>query len=122
MILAKVFLRCLAKKLAYCLKHTLFASIYPTGRRKRLFFTMVKKGFYMMASGTVKWFSNQKGFGFICANDGGADIFAHFSTIEMDGYKSLKPGQPVIFEVHQGPKGLHATNIRIHSEEPVEAH
>ena len=65
-----------------------------------------------MATGTVKWFNNQKGFGFICPEDGGEDIFAHFSAIEMDGYKSLKAGQRVSFEVNQGPKGLHAMNIQ----------
>lgn len=70
-----------------------------------------------MASGTVKWFNNQKGFGFVCPKEGGDDIFVHFSAIEMEGYKSLKAGQPVIFEVHQGPKGLHAANIRTHSDE-----
>jgi len=70
-----------------------------------------------MATGTVKWFNNQKGFGFICADEGGEDIFAHFSAIEMEGYKSLKVGQKVLFEINQGPKGLHAMNIRL----PVEA-
>ncbi|MBP9764340.1 MAG: cold shock domain-containing protein CspD [Gammaproteobacteria bacterium] len=66
-----------------------------------------------MATGTVKWFNNQKGFGFICADEGGEDIFAHFSAIEMEGYKSLKVGQKVLFEISQGPKGLHAMNIRL---------
>lgn len=70
-----------------------------------------------MATGTVKWFNNQKGFGFICADEGGEDIFAHFSAIEMEGYKSLKVGQKVLFEISEGPKGLHAMNIRL----PVEA-
>ena len=65
-----------------------------------------------MASGTVKWFNNQKGFGFICPEDGSEDVFAHFSAITMDGYKSLKAGQRVFFEVSKGPKGLHAMNIR----------
>ena len=74
-----------------------------------------------MASGTVKWFNNQKGFGFVCPEEGGDDIFVHFSAIEMDGYKSLKAGQPVIFEVQKGPKGLHAANIRIHDECIIEA-
>lgn len=69
--------------------------------------------------GTVKWFNNQKGYGFICATEKtnsdqvrqGEDIFAHFSSIVMDGYKSLKAGQLVTFELNQGPKGLHAINI-----------
>lgn len=58
-----------------------------------------------MASGTVKWFNNAKGFGFICPDQGGEDVFAHYSTIEMEGYRTLKAGQPVQFEVEQGPKG-----------------
>ena len=64
-----------------------------------------------MATGTVKWFNNAKGFGFICPEGGGDDIFAHYTTIQMDGYKTLKAGQPVLFQLHQGPKGYHATNI-----------
>lgn len=72
-----------------------------------------------MATGIVKWFNNQKGFGFICADDDGKDVFAHFSAIEMDGYKSLKVGQKVIFEVNEGPKGLHAANIRLPLEEAL---
>ena len=66
-----------------------------------------------MATGTVKWFNNQKGFGFICAEEGGSDVFAHFSAIVMEGYKSLKAGQRVLFEVNEGPKGLHVMNIRL---------
>ncbi|NKF51522.1 cold shock domain-containing protein CspD [Shewanella sp. WXL01] len=64
-----------------------------------------------MASGTVKWFNNAKGFGFICPDQGGEDVFAHYSTIEMEGYRTLKAGQPVSFEVEQGPKGMHASAI-----------
>lgn len=64
-----------------------------------------------MAYGTVKWFNNAKGYGFIRPTEGGDDVFVHYSTIDMDGYKSLKAGQEVSFEVTQGPKGLHATNI-----------
>ena len=59
-----------------------------------------------MAVGKVKWFNNAKGFGFIVPEDGGEDIFAHYSTIQMEGYRSLKAGQEVTFEVQQGPKGL----------------
>lgn len=65
-----------------------------------------------MATGTVKWFNNAKGYGFICASDTGEDIFAHFTAIEMSGYKTLKAGQMVFFEMNRGPKGLHATNIQ----------
>jgi CspA family cold shock protein len=66
-----------------------------------------------MAIGTVKWFNNAKGYGFVRPiNDEGEDIFAHFSTIIMDGYKTLKAGQLVEFEIAPGPKGLHAINIR----------
>ena len=65
-----------------------------------------------MPSGTVKWFNDAKGFGFIQPDGGGADAFAHFSAIQMDGYKSLKEGARVDFELTQGPKGLMATQIR----------
>ena len=66
-----------------------------------------------MAIGKVKWFSNSKGYGFIMSADSDEDIFAHFSAIEMDGYKTLKQGQPVEFDVTEGPKGLTATKIRM---------
>ncbi len=59
-----------------------------------------------MATGTVKWFNNAKGFGFICPEGGGEDIFAHYSTIQMEGYKTLKAGQAVNFELQQGPKEI----------------
>lgn len=65
-----------------------------------------------MSSGIVKWFSNAKGYGFILSDEGNEDIFAHFSAIEMDGYKTLKEGQKVAFEVTTGPKGLQAAHIR----------
>lgn len=64
-----------------------------------------------MQTGTVKWFNNAKGFGFILPEGGGGDIFAHYSAIDMDGYKTLKAGQRVKYETVNGPKGLHATNI-----------
>jgi len=66
-----------------------------------------------MAVGKVKWFNNAKGFGFIREEGKEEDIFAHFSTITMDGYKTLKAGQEVEFDLSQGPKGLHATNIKL---------
>ena len=64
-----------------------------------------------LAEGTVKWFSNEKGFGFI-EREGGDDVFVHFSAITMDGYKSLTEGQRVSFEVVQGDKGLQAANVQ----------
>jgi len=63
-----------------------------------------------MAKGKVKWFSNQKGYGFITPEDG-KDVFVHFSVIQGDGYKSLEEGQDVEFEVEQGPKGEQAINV-----------
>ncbi len=65
-----------------------------------------------MAIGTVKWFNDAKGFGFITPDDGSDDLFAHFSAINMDGFKSLKEGQKISFEVIQGAKGKQASNIR----------
>ncbi|MBA6390836.1 cold shock domain-containing protein CspD [Colwellia sp. BRX10-3] len=64
-----------------------------------------------MAHGTVKWFNNAKGFGFIRPEDGGEDIFAHYSTIQMEGYRTLKAGQDVNYELDAGPKGDHAASI-----------
>ena len=63
-------------------------------------------------SGTVKWFNSEKGFGFITGEDG-KDVFAHFSQIQSDGYKSLEEGQEVSFDVTQGQKGPQAENIRV---------
>ena len=65
-----------------------------------------------MALGTVKWFNDSKGFGFITPDDGGDDLFAHFSAIVEAGYKSLKEGQRVSFEVTEGAKGKQASNIQ----------
>ncbi len=70
-----------------------------------------------MPTGTVKWFNNAKGFGFILPEDGGEDLFAHYSSIEMDGYKTLKAGQAVVFEIVQGQKGMHATQIKVIGQE-----
>ena len=65
-----------------------------------------------MSVGTVKWFSNSKGYGFISPDEGGEDVFAHFSAIEMEGYKTLNEGQKVEFDINDGPKGLQASNIK----------
>lgn len=65
-----------------------------------------------MATGTVKWFNATKGYGFITPSDGGDDVFAHYSAIEMEGYKTLKEGQKVEYEVQEGPKGPQASHIR----------
>jgi CspA family cold shock protein len=64
-------------------------------------------------TGTVKWFNDSKGFGFIAQDNGGKDLFAHFSEIQSKGFKSLAEGQRVTFEVKEGPKGLQAANIRV---------
>ena len=65
-----------------------------------------------MANGTVKWFNDAKGFGFIVPDDGGDDLFAHFSQIQTNGFKSLAEGQRVTFEITTGPKGKQASNIK----------
>jgi CspA family cold shock protein len=64
-----------------------------------------------MPTGIVKWFNNAKGYGFVTPDDGDQDVFVHFSAIEMEGYKTVKEGQKVQFEVNEGPKGLHAANV-----------
>lgn len=76
-----------------------------------------------MATGLVKWFNDAKGFGFITPDAGGVDVFIHFSAIAMEGYKTLKQGCRVSFELTDGPKGLHAQNILVtqaapHTQEP----
>ncbi|MCC6210433.1 MAG: cold-shock protein [Burkholderiales bacterium] len=65
-----------------------------------------------MSTGTVKWFNDAKGFGFITPEDGGKDLFVHFSSIQGAGFKSLKEGQKVTYEVGQGPKGPSANNVQ----------
>jgi len=78
-----------------------------------------------MASGKVKWFNNAKGYGFVIEDGKDEDLFAHYSAIKMDGYKTLKAGQAVSFEIIQGPKGLHAVSIdavTAHDEHPADPH
>lgn len=65
-----------------------------------------------MASGTVKWFSDQKGYGFIKPDDGGKDLFVHYSNVEGDGFKTLQEEQKVEYEASQGQKGPEATHVR----------
>jgi len=65
-----------------------------------------------VATGTVKWFSEQKGYGFITPDDGSKDLFVHYSNIQTEGFKTLRDGQPVEYESAQGRKGLEATNVR----------
>lgn len=65
-----------------------------------------------MEIGKVKWFNNAKGYGFVVADGRNDDLFAHYSAIQMDGYRTLKAGQPVQFDIIQGPKGLYAINIQ----------
>ncbi len=66
-----------------------------------------------MATGTVKWFSASKGFGFISPEDGGADLFIHFSNISGNGYRNLEEGQKVEFEAQQGKKGMEASDVTV---------
>jgi cold shock protein len=67
---------------------------------------------FSMATGSVKWFNGEKGFGFITQDGGGPDVFVHFSAIAGTGYRNLEEGQKVEFETNQGPKGLQAANVR----------
>jgi CspA family cold shock protein len=82
----------------------------PIGNYKRTAF--IRRKPISMATGTVKWFNDAKGFGFITPDEGGEDLFAHFSSVQANGFKSLKEGQKVTFDVVQGPKGKQASNIR----------
>jgi len=81
------------------------------GRRLGARVVALFQGGRSLPEGTVKWFSNEKGYGFI-EREGGDDVFVHFSAITMEGYKSLTEGQRVSFEVVQGPKGAQAANVQ----------
>ncbi len=70
-----------------------------------------------MYSGKVKWFNNAKGYGFILSGKSDEDLFAHYSAIQMDGYKTLEAGQTVYFDTTPGPKGTHAINIRAEDQQ-----
>ena len=74
-----------------------------------------------MATGRVKWFNNAKGYGFVRPDEGGENLFVHYSYIQMEGYKSLKAGQPVEYEVQPANKGFHAVNLRADGEYSAEA-
>ena len=83
--------------------------LVPLGRNR---FSFIFQKVQDMAFGTVKWFNDTKGFGFITPEAGGDDLFAHFSAIQGSGFKTLKEGQRVSFDVTTGPKGQQASNIR----------
>ena len=74
-----------------------------------------------MATGTVKWFNGEKGFGFIEQSDGGADVFVHFSAIQADGFRNLNEGDEVEFDVEQGKKGLQAANVTVTHAAPAQS-
>ncbi len=74
-----------------------------------------------MATGKVKWFNGDKGFGFIEQSDGSADVFVHFSAITGDGYRNLNEGDEVSFEVEQGQKGLQAKNVQVTKAAPAQS-
>jgi len=90
---------------------SLSLTLEVSGRRSQ---DLIKssQGIRNMSTGTVKWFNDEKGYGFIKPDDGGQDLFAHYSQINADGFKSLKENQKVSFEVTTGPRGKQASNIK----------
>jgi cold shock protein len=85
----------------------------PIARGSAEHYAVEGKGNATVASGTVKWFNAEKGFGFISQPDGGADVFVHHSAIQMSGFRSLEEGQAVEFDLQEGPKGLQAVDVRV---------
>lgn len=73
-----------------------------------------------MPAGKVKWFNNAKGYGFVLADGSDEDLFVHYSSIQMDGYKTLKAGQSVVFDTLKADKGIHAVNVRVPEHETTE--
>jgi len=86
---------------------------YPFLDRLALTFFIYFQGSMIMATGVVKWFNSEKGYGFIMPDGGGKDLFAHYSEIKAEGYKTLQENQKVSFEIGQGAKGPSATNIQM---------
>lgn len=74
-----------------------------------------------MPTGRVKWFNNAKGYGFVLAECADEDLFVHYSSIQMNGYRTLRAGQEVTFDIQQGPKGLHAVNVRSTDDEDYDS-
>ncbi|MYD97325.1 MAG: hypothetical protein F4X98_08055 [Gammaproteobacteria bacterium] len=74
-----------------------------------------------MPTGRVKWFNNAKGYGFVLAECADEDLFVHYSSIQMNGYRTLRAGQEVTFDIQQGPKGLHAVNVRTTEDEDYDS-
>ncbi len=102
---AGVFVTCEATKTLY------FCGLFLLSAEFHSEFGLLRRRFISMAKGTVKWFNESKGFGFITQDDGGADVFAHYSEIQGDGFKNLAEGDIVSFDVVDGDKGPKAVNI-----------